>query len=203
MKKSGGLCTRGFSIPSVADIKQANKVSANRDPTLFTATHATAATRVKEKELSTARAVGNSRTYELEPHAAPVQGSSVSFPGPHVEEHVAKTRGHLLGDLEESSEATVSRKDSTGSELAATGVSDCPGNSGSGGGRATESVSESSSHAAASTGMGPGVHHHPHTVITNPVQVFYGVLHAWFVLGLSSSSDSTTITIVLPVLLLR
>ena len=172
-KKSEGLCTTAFSIPSVAEIKQANKVSANRNPTLFKATAATSSDSVKEKEqvLTTAVVGANG----LESDAAPVKGSIVSFPGSRVEQHVDKTWGHLSRNLEEDSEAAVSHKESTGPECAATGVSGCRDSGGPGGERATESVAEASSHVATSTSMGTAGYHHPHAIVTNPVQVFRGM----------------------------
>jgi len=183
-KKSEGLCTRAFSIPSVAEIQQANKVSANRNPTLFKATSSDG---VKEKEqvLTTAVVGANG----LESDAAPVEGSIASFPGSRVEQHVDKTWGHLSRNLEEGSEAAVSHKKSTGPECATTGMSDCCDNGGPGGERATESVAEASSRVATSTSMGTAGHHHPHAIVTNPVQVFRGMGGVGVIVSLVCTRD--------------
>ena len=180
-KEKKGLRPRGFSIPSVEDIRQANKVSAGKRPTLFKSTTSAAAScpkEMKEKQQTSTAAVERTKDRPVS-DTAPVQENLVTFPRPGS--HGANR--HLSRNcLEEKIKTVSSHSEHTESKSATTGAANQLGNDGEsrGGGSvqllegapesATVSIAEASS--TAGTDVTAATHHQPHAIITNPVQVW-------------------------------
>lgn len=181
-KQKEGLRPRGFSIPSVEDIRQANKVSAGKRPTLFKSTTSAAASSsqdIKEKQQTSTAAVERTKDRPVS-DTAPVQENLATFPRPGS--HGANR--HLSRNcLKEKSKTVPSHSEHTESKSATTGVANQLDNdvqSRGGGGSvqllesapesATVSIAEASS--TAGTIVTAATHHQPHAIITNPIQVW-------------------------------
>ena len=175
-KQKEGLRPRGFSIPSVEDIRQANKVSAGKRPTLFKSTTSAAASSsqdIKEKQQTSTAAVERTKDRAVS-DTAPVQENLATFPRPGS--HGANR--HLSRNcLEEKSKTVPSHSEHTESKSATTGVADNDGQSRGGGGsvQLLESAPESAIAEASSTAgtvVTAATHHQPHAIVTNPIQVW-------------------------------
>ena len=185
-KEKEGLRPRGFSIPSVEDIRQANKVSAGKRPTLFKSTSSAPASSfqdTKEKQQTSTAPVERAKDRPVS-DTAPMQENIVTFPRPGSH----GPNSHLSRNcLEEKSKTVPSHSEQAESKSATTGVTNQPDNDGQsrGGGSvqllegapesATVSVAEASS--TAGTVVTAATHHQPHAIITNPVQVWTIHIH--------------------------